>query len=131
VTPANVSYCDGAVALLQQLDRRQLPRLRQGWVDGGYRGGFLAWALARCKIAFEVVARADGGRRRRWIAPDEQPPIVPTFAVVPRRWVVERTFAWLGRYRRLSTDYEYLPATSEAFIQLAVIQLLVRRLASK
>jgi putative transposase len=56
---------------------------------------------------------------------------VPRFAVVPRRWVVERTFAWLGRYRRLSKDYEYLPATSEAVIQLAVIQLLVRRLASK
>jgi putative transposase len=60
-----------------------------------------------------------------------EPPAVPRFAVVPRRWVVERTFAWLGRYRRLSKDYEYLPATSEAVIQLAVIQLLVRRLASK
>jgi putative transposase len=57
--------------------------------------------------------------------------VVPGFAVVPRRWVVERTFAWLGRYRRLSKDYEYLPATSEAVIHLAMIQLLVRRLASK
>ena len=53
------------------------------------------------------------------------------FAVVPRRWVVERTFAWLGRFRRLSKDYEYLTATSEAVIYLAVIQLLTRRLASK
>jgi putative transposase len=50
---------------------------------------------------------------------------------VPRRWVVERTFAWLGRYRRLSQDYEFLPTTSEAVIHLAMIQLLVRRLASK
>jgi putative transposase len=57
--------------------------------------------------------------------------VVPRFAVVPRRWVVERTFAWLGRFRRLSKDYEYLPATSEAVIQLAMIQLLDRRLASK
>jgi transposase len=52
----------------------------------------------------------------------------PRFAVVPRRWVVERTFAWLGRYRRLSKDYEYLTATSEAVIYLAMTRLLLRRL---
>ena len=57
--------------------------------------------------------------------------MVPRFAVVPRRWVVERTFAWLGRFRRLSKDYEYLTATSEAVIHLAVIQLLTRRLANE
>jgi hypothetical protein len=55
VTPADVSDRDGAVALLQRLDRRRMPRLRYGWADGGYRGAFLGWALARCKIAFEVV----------------------------------------------------------------------------
>jgi putative transposase len=131
VTAADVSDRDGATELLRRLDRRHVPRLRYGWVDSGYRGGFLAWALARSKIAFEVVARADGGRRRRWLPPGVEPPVVPRFAVVPRRWVVERTFAWLGRFRRLSKDYEYLPATSEAVIHLAVIQLLVRRLASK
>jgi putative transposase len=59
------------------------------------------------------------------------PPVLPRFAVVPRRWVVERTFAWLGRFRRLSKDYEFCPATSEAVIHLAMIQLLARRLASK
>jgi putative transposase len=78
-----------------------------------------------------VVVRADGGRRRRWLPPGLEPPVVPRFAVVPRRWVVERTFAWLGRFRRLSKDYEYLTATSEAVIYLAVIQLLTHRLASK
>lgn len=131
VTAADVSDRHGAMALLRRLDRRHLPRLRHGWADGGYRGTFLAWALARSKITFEVVARADGGRRRRWLPPGVEPPVVPRFTVVPRRWVVERTFAWLGRFRRLSKDYEYLPATSEAVIHLAVIQLLVRRLASK
>jgi transposase len=60
--------------------------------------------------------------------PGATPPIVSPFAVVPRRWVVERTFAWLGRYRRLSKDYEYLTATSEAVIYLAVTRLLLRRL---
>jgi transposase len=131
VTPADTSDRDGAVELLGRLDRRQLPRLRHGWVDGGYRGAFLAWALRRCKITFEVVVRADGGRRRRWLPPGVEAPVVPGFAVVPRRWVVERTFAWLGRFRHLSKDYEFLPATSEAVIHLAVIQLLVRRLAGK
>jgi hypothetical protein len=60
VTAADVSDRDGAMALLGRLDRRHLPRLRHGWADGGDRGGFLVWALARSKIAFEVVARADG-----------------------------------------------------------------------
>jgi transposase len=53
--------------------------------------------------------------------------VVPRFAVVPRRWVVERTFAWLGRYRRLATDYEYLPATSENTVYLAMALTLARR----
>ena len=57
--------------------------------------------------------------------------MVPAFAVVPRRWVVERTFGWLGRFRRLSKDYEFLPATSEAVIYLAMIQILTRRLANR
>jgi len=131
VSAANVGDRDGAVQLLERLDRRCLPRLRQGWADGGYRGAFLDWARQRHRIAFEVVTRGDGGGRRRWLPPGVEPPVVPQFAVVPRRWVVERTFAWLGRFRRLSKDYEFLPATSEAVIQLAMVQLLVRRLASK
>jgi transposase len=92
---------DGAVQLLE---RRRLPRLRQGWADGGYRGAFLDWARQHHGIDFQIVTRADGGRRRRWVAPDQPPPEVPAFAMVPRRWVVERTFAWLGRFRRLATS---------------------------
>ncbi len=57
--------------------------------------------------------------------------MVAAFAVVPRRWVVERTFGWLGRFRRLSKDYEFLPVTSEAVIYLAMIQILVHRLAAQ
>jgi putative transposase len=128
VTAADVGDRDGAMALLGRLDRRRFPRLRHGWVDGGYRGPFLDWAAKRRGISFQVVSRSDGGRKRRWLPPGATPPIVSPFAVVPRRWVVERTFAWLGRYRRLSKDYEYLTATSEAVIYLAMTRLLLRRL---
>jgi putative transposase len=103
--------------------------VRHGWVDQGYRGEFLAQVKQRFGVTLEVVARRDGGRRPRWLPPGIEPPAVPAFAVVPRRWVVERTFGWLGRFRRLSKDYEFLPATSEAVIYLAMSLLLVRRLA--
>jgi transposase len=128
VTAADIGDRDGAVALLGRLDRRRFPRLRPGWADSGYRGPFLDWAAKRRGIAFQVVSRSDGGRKPRWLPPGVSPPIVSAFAVVPRRWVVERTFAWLGRYRRLSKDYEYLTATSEAVIYLAMTRLLLRRL---
>jgi transposase len=129
VTAADVSDRAGAVGLLGRLDWRRFPRLRHGWVDQGYRGEFVVWVRQRFGVTLEVVARRDGGRRARWLPPGAEPPAVPAFAVVPRRWVVERTFGWLGRFRRLSKDYEFLPATSEAVIYLAMSQLLVRRLA--
>jgi putative transposase len=128
VTPANVSDRDGARELLRRLDWRRFPRVRHGWVDQGYRGQFLDWVKQRFGVTLEVVVRRDGGRRARWVPPGVEPPAVPAFAVVPRRWVVERTFGWLGRFRRLSKDYEFLPATSEALVYLAMTQLLLRRL---
>ena len=100
-------------------------------MDQGYRGEFLAWVRTTMGITLEVARRADGGRRRRWLPADVEPPVVPAFQVVPRRWVVERTFGWLGRFRRLSKDYEFLPATSEATIYLAMIQILLHRLAAQ
>ncbi len=115
--------------LLRRLDWRRFPRLRHGWADQGYRGEFLGWVKERFGLTLEVVARRDGGRRARWLPAGAEPPEIPAFAVVPRRWVVERTFAWLGRFRRLSKDYEFLPTTSEAVIYLAMSHVLVRRLA--
>ena len=88
-------------------------------------GAFLTGAK---EVTRDHPAGRPAPRRRpaaRWLPGDAEPPVIPRFAVAPRRWVVERTFAWPGCYRRLSRDYQYLTATSEAVIQLAMIQLLL------
>ena len=126
VHPANIPDQAGARTLLQAVPA-DFPDLRQIWVDAGYRGRLLDWAEQRLGLTLTVVQRP-----RRWVRlPSDQEPLpLPTgFPVLPRRWVVERTFAWLGRYRRLSKDYEQLPATEEAWIFAAMIQLMVHRLA--
>jgi putative transposase len=102
--------------------------LRHGRADADYRGGFLAWAKEVAGIAVQIAQRRDSGRRALWPPPGAEPPELPRFAVAPRRWVVERSFAWLGRYRRLAREYEYLTATSETVVQVAMIQLLLHRL---
>ncbi|MEU2953943.1 IS5 family transposase [Streptomyces xanthochromogenes] len=127
VSPANVNDRDGAAVLLARC-AGEFPRLRYLWADQGYRGReFLAWVREETGITIEVVQRRDAGFRRTWAKADAPPREVPMFAVVPRRWVVERSFAWLGRYRRLSKDYEYLPASQENVIYLATIMLLLHR----
>jgi putative transposase len=91
--------------------------LRHIWADGAYGGDLIAWVWAqrpRRKVCLEIVRRPKG---------------VKGFQLLPWRWIVERTFGWLGRYRRLSKDYEYLTQTSEAMIRVAMIHLMVRRLA--
>jgi len=92
----------------------RFPRLWLLWADGGYAGALLVWTLVAVGLVIEVVAKPAGAT---------------TFAVLPKRWIVERTFAWLGRCRRLSKDYEALPATSEAWIHVAMIHLMLKRLA--
>jgi putative transposase len=127
VTAADVGDRDGAVVLLDGI-RAQFPRLRYGWADQGYRGAFPDRVRQAAGITLEMVARRDGGMRRSWAPAGAPPRAVPRFAVVPRRRVVERTFAWLGRCRRLSKDYEYLPATSENTVYLATSITLLRRM---
>jgi putative transposase len=88
--------------------------LRRLWVDGGYRGSSLAtWVASRFRFVLQVVLRGE-----------EQ----VGFVVLPRRWVVERTFAWLNFNRRLSKDYEVLTNNSEAMIYIAMSRLMLRRL---
>jgi putative transposase len=93
--------------------KRRYPRLRLLWADGGYGGRLVPWVGRVCGWVLRIVKRSDDATG---------------FVVLPKRWIVERTFAWLGRYRRLSKDYEALPETSEALIYVAMIHLMVRRL---
>ncbi|MCL8011406.1 transposase [Streptomyces sp. AS02] len=129
VSPPSVSDRQGAAVLFSRA-ADTFPRLRHVWADQGYRGAhFHSWAREAVGITVEVVQRRDGGFRSTWARVGEPPPAVPLFAVVPRRWVVERTSAWLERCRRLPKAYEYLRVCSENAIYLTMAMLLVRRLA--
>ncbi len=112
VTAASVQDREGAKQVLAQVMGR-LPRLRVVWADGAYAGALIAWVKQVCGWILQTILR---------------PPEQVGFVVLPKRWVVERTFAWVVLYRRLGKDYEYLPATSEAMIHVAMIHLMVRRL---
>jgi putative transposase len=130
VGPADAQ--DGAAAKpLLAAAKAALPRLELVWVDGGYKRAFAEWAAAELGWRVEVVQHPEAGLRGAWVAPGQAPPPAPRgFRVLPRRWVVERTFAWLGRNRRLSKDYEGRPETEEAWIYAASGRLLLRRLAA-
>ena len=117
ITAANVQDREGACTLLQTLATR-FRRLRMIWADGAYAGDLQQWIRGLRKwgkVRLEIVRKPKGQRG---------------FTVLPWRWIVERTFAWLGRHRRLKADYECLPETTEALIHIAMIRLMVRRLAT-
>jgi putative transposase len=112
VTVASVQDRDGGKKLLAQVKDR-LPRLQLIWADGAYAGQLVDWVKAICQWVLQIVKRSDA---------------IKGFQVLPHRWIVERTFAWLGRARRLSKDYERLSETSEAFVYVAMTRLMLKRL---
>ena len=115
VHPANIQDRDGAKLVLSWLLGR-LSRLERIWADGAYGGKLVQWAKEVGGWSLEVVRR---------------PRQLRTFQVLPRRWVVERTFGWLNLQRRLSKDYEGLPETTEAWIYTAMTGLMLRHLKRK
>jgi len=115
VHAADIQDRDGAKLVLEKLTAATRAHLLKIWADGGYRGRLIDWVQEQLEIILEIVARA---------------PNQKGFQVLPRRWVVERTFAWLGRYRRLSKDYEKCLKSSEGVIYIASIHSMMRRLTA-
>ena len=114
VLPANIQDRDGARQLLTAFfGQATRGRFKHIWADGGYAGSLVDWARQLWRCTLEIVKRSDLHR----------------FRVLPRRWVVERTFGWLGRYRRLNRDYERQARTGEIMVYLAMIRLMLARLA--
>ena len=114
VSSADQNDRQGAKHLLTDCKER-FPRLTKVWADGQYTGELITWAHEKLNVCLEIVLRSDDCK---------------AFEVLPRRWVVERTFAWLGRYKRLARDYEFNPVHSESMVYAAMTHLLLRRLAT-
>jgi putative transposase len=111
VHSAGIQDRDGAKLAVMRL-LGCFPRLKLIWADGGYRGKLVQWVASFGGWALEIVKRNDD---------------LKGFVLLPKRWVVERTFAWLSRYRRLSKDYEFNTRSSEAWLYIAMIHVTVRR----
>ncbi len=112
VLPANIQDRDAAKMLFSEI-KEQMPRLYLIWADGGYRGKLILWVAVQCLWILEIVKRNDKEK---------------TFIVLPKRWIVERTFSWLNRNRRLSKDYERKVESSEAWLYLSMSILILKRL---
>ncbi len=114
VHSAGIQDRDGAALVLDKI-RNRFPWLELIWADNGYNARQVDAAVAKVPVLrLEIVKRSDD---------------LKGFAVLPRRWVVERTFSWFGRNRRIAKDYENLAQTLSAFVMLACIQIAIRRLA--
>lgn len=113
VHSAGLQDRDGAKPLLAKVNSER-PCLIKVWADGAYRGGLEDWVADQCHFHLEIVEKEPGQK---------------TFKILHKRWIVERTFGWLMRFRRLLRDFEYLVVVSEAVIHFAMLNVMLRRLA--
>jgi putative transposase len=125
VHAADILDNKGGKLLLENLNP-EFSVIEHCWADMGYRGDFPSWCKENLGWTIEIVKRPNKWGR---YLPDVEPPLMPRFTVLKRRWVVERTIAWIGRNRRMSKDYEFLTQTSESFIYAAMSRLMLKRLA--
>jgi putative transposase len=130
VHPADIHDRSGAPLLLAGL-KAEFPRIALIWADTAYQG-LKAWLLETLGWQLTISKHWWTGLRGVWSSPDQPPPEIPRgFHVLKRRWVVERTLAWIGRNRRMSRDYERLIQTSEMLLYAAMARVMRRRLANK
>lgn len=127
IQAASAQERDGGPLVIAKA-KKQDPRLALIWGDSGFAHDRVDKVCRDADIALDITRRPGEGIQWVWASEGEQPVVaVPAFQVLHHRWVVERTFAWLGRYRRLSRDFEATVASSLAWIAVALIRLLVQR----
>jgi putative transposase len=112
VSAASMSETEAGETVFTRM-RTNFKRLKRVWADEGYKQGLVNWVCTMCQFVLEIVSKEKGQKG---------------FVVQPQRWKVERSFAWLNRYRRLSKDYEYDDIYSESIVYLASIRFMLKRL---
>lgn len=129
VHAADIADRDEGKAILARV-KEAFPTVRHVWVDSAYRGPFVDWVKQTLGWSVTVSKHWWTGVSKVWVAPGQEPPEIPAgFQILPWRWIVERSLAWIGKYRRLSKDYEYLVETSEAMVYMAMSRTMLTRLA--
>jgi putative transposase len=127
VHAADVQDRDGALAVIKAAMENS-PSIKKIWADGGYSGKLIETVLSTCGVDLEIVKRSDDAfSGEQWLPEGAPVPVATGFKLIKQRWIVERTFGWLGRQRRLSKDYEQSNASSLAWMRIAMIWLLARR----
>jgi transposase len=137
VLAANISDREGGKQLLKKLLDRQPALKLHLYADGGYQGPWEAWVKANIGFTVQIVKRTDANVRGSWLPKGQAltPEQIKTFRghrsfqAVKKRWIVERSIAWLTFQRRLNRDYDYLPETTAPWVHLAFIHMMIRRLA--
>jgi len=127
IQPADIQDRNGAMETIL-LARSRYESLQKLWADGGYAGRCEVMVRESAGCDLEIVSRSDDAPRKVWITEGQEPPVTPGFRVVRWRWIIERTFGWLGRYRRLSKDFEQNPASSLAWVEVALVAIVIHRL---